>query len=71
MASRAAAERVIAPEVEAELRNHPGQYVAVANDHVLAWGEDPAVVLAEARTKTDDVPFLFRVPTDDDRAYFF
>lgn len=66
-----AAERVFSPEVEAELPKHAGQYVAMTYDLLLAWGDDPAAVLAEARSKTSDLPILFRVPSDDDRAYFF
>lgn len=65
-----AAEYVISPELQDELLKHPGRWVAMDRVRILAVGDDPAVVLAQARQSGNAHPILYRVP-DKNIGYFF
>jgi hypothetical protein len=46
----------------AELAQHPGKWVAMTHERLLAVGDDPAFVLGAARDQGVESPILDRVP---------
>lgn len=44
-----------------ELQAYAGQWVVLEGETIIAYGEDPEKVVAEARTKGVAVPYVFYV----------
>jgi Family of unknown function (DUF5678) len=65
------AAHLIVPELQRELLDHAGQWVAITKHELLGTGATPAEALAAARAKGAQRPMLYRVPRDGDTACFF
>jgi hypothetical protein len=65
------AANLIAPELQRELLNHAGEWVAITKTELLGTGATPVEALAAARAKGAQRPMLYRVPRDGDTDYFF
>jgi hypothetical protein len=63
------AERMFSHELEQELLRYAGKWVAVTHDTLLAVGDSPSEVMAEAQAKGVQVPLIHHVPTSG--AYFY
>lgn len=63
-------EYEIDPGLQKELLDHPGKWVAMTRSDLLAVGDDPGEVIAQAQTKGVASPILYRVPNKD-TLYFF
>jgi hypothetical protein len=55
-------ERVLSQALETELLAHPGQWVAMTRERLLASGDDQIEVLNAARAQGVETPILYRVP---------
>ena len=63
-------ESIFTLELERELWNHPGKWVAIVDQQILAVGDTLADVIAKAREAGHREPLIHRVP-DEDTTYFF
>lgn len=55
-------EVVFPPELEKELWNHPGKWVAIVDDEIIAEGETVVEVIKTARELGHSEPMLYKVP---------
>lgn len=62
---------VIDRQLAKELDQYRGRYVAIDDGHVIASGESPTDVLAEARERGYPDPLLHRVPSHPERPRLF
>ena len=64
------AERVLSVELEDELLKHPGKWVAMTPDKIVAIGDDSVVVYKAALKAGVTDAILYRVP-EAGTSYFF
>ena len=55
-------ERVLGEDLEQELLAHPGEWVAMTRDRLLATGPTAVAVLEAARAAGEPDPILYKVP---------
>jgi hypothetical protein len=63
-------EVVFPPELEQELWNHPGKWVAIVGDQIIAEGDTVVDVIRAARTAGHSEPMLYKVPVPG-ASYFY
>jgi hypothetical protein len=59
------------PALQDALRAHLGQWVAITRRELIAFGDDPNQVLADAQAQGVENPMIFRVPDDEAVAHYF
>lgn len=67
----ATVERVLTPELEKELWEHAGRWVALTRSKLVAVGDSPKDVLAKAKRKGASRPILYYVPKGERTAYYW
>jgi len=55
-------ERVLSEELEEELLQHPGRWVAMTREKIIALGDTPAEVFKAALSAGHKTPILYQVP---------
>jgi hypothetical protein len=55
-------ETIFPRELEMELWNHPGKWVAIVGDEVFAEGDTVLEVITSACAAGHDEPMLYKVP---------
>lgn len=63
-------ERVFSERVERQLLEHPGKWVGLQNDEIVAVGNSPAETLSLAKKAGFSPVLLHHVP-EAGKAYFF
>ena len=63
-------ELVFPPELEKELWNHPGKWVAIVDDEIIAEGDTVVEVITQARAKGHAEPMIYKVPVPG-ASYFY
>jgi hypothetical protein len=63
-------ERVFSEDLERELLDHPGKWVGLVDDVIVAVGDNPAEVLSLAKKAGHAHVLLHHVP-EHGKAYFF
>ena len=48
-----------------EARKYPGEYIAIVRESIVAHGKDFKAVLTAAEEKTNQEPFIYKVPPAD------
>ena len=64
------AQRVLSKEVERELLKHPGKWIAMTAEKILAIGDDSVSVYRSAVAAGEPQPILYRVP-ETGTSYFY
>ena len=59
------------PELQRELLQHAGRWVATTRSELVAVGDSPREVHVAALAAGVDLPVIFRVRDDSGRAYFY
>jgi hypothetical protein len=63
-------EYEVDPDLQERLLEHPGKWVAIAGNDIVAVGDSPTEVLAAAQKGGHRNATLYRVP-DSNRLFFF
>ncbi len=64
-------EHEIDPELQQELLEHPGEWVAITRSELIASSMDVAEVYRIAAERGVVSPIVYQVPKDEGTAYFF
>lgn len=63
-------ERVLSEDLETALLQHPGRWVAMTNERIIAVGDSSTEVYEAAQAAGEAVPILWYVPESDTAWYF-
>lgn len=64
-------QHVIDPDLQKQLLEHAGKWVAITRSELIAIGDTPIEALKRAREKFAGEVIVHHVPANDRTAYFF
>jgi uncharacterized protein DUF5678 len=64
-------ENELDPELQRELLEHAGQWVAITRSRLVAFGDDAAAVLTKAKEEGVESPILYFVPKEEGTSYYY
>ena len=64
-------EYEIDPELQRELFEYAGKWVAITRSTLIAVGDTPRAVYDQARAEGIGSPIIYRVPENREAVYFF